>query len=167
MPFYRFHIEVALPQQVVMERIRALVRKQPGFWQSFGEQWKPQDPPSPPFIGSVEEESFKFYRDIRYRNSFLPRVQGRLVATPTGTRVNVIMFLHPFVAVFVTFWLGMVGFGALTIFSAGEVSSLIPAGMFLFGVALVCGGFFSEAFKAKRILSDALLDPAIPSVTNC
>jgi len=36
--------------------------------------------------------------------------------------------------------------------------------MFLFGVALVCVGFYPEAFKAKRLLSSAFLDSTIPTM---
>jgi hypothetical protein len=43
----------------------------------------------PPFIGSVQDHSFRIRRDIRYRNSFLPLVWGHIVPTPTGTRVIV------------------------------------------------------------------------------
>jgi hypothetical protein len=166
MPFYRFQIEVPQRQQLVMDRIRSLVRERPSFWQSFSEAWKPRDPKLPPFIGSVDEDSFKLSRDIRYRNSFLPLIRGHVLATPTGTQINVAMFMHPLVAVFMTFWLGMAGAGTFAIYSAKEASSSIPAGMFLFGLALMCGGFFPEAFKAKRILADAFSVQDIRSSTR-
>jgi hypothetical protein len=161
MPLYRFQIEVPLPQQRVIERIRSLVRERPGFGQRL-EQWKQRDSTLPPFIGSADGDSFKMHRDIQYRNSFLPRIRGRVLPTPTGTQINVTMYTHPVVAAFMTFWLGMTGLAAITNFPR----ILIPAAMFLFGAALMCGGFFIEAFKAKRILAEAFSDPAITPQTT-
>jgi len=49
--------------------------------------------------------TFHMRRDIRYRNSFLPRVHGHVMFDPVGTRVRVTMRLHPVAAGFVLFWL--------------------------------------------------------------
>src|SRR5215471_14027761 len=97
MPFYSFQIDTAFPRQDVVERIRTLIN---------GEKSIPSNPA--PFIGSVDRESFKLHRVIRYRNSFLPRISGKIHHSPTGTRVSVTMFMHPFVAVFMAFWLSVV-----------------------------------------------------------
>jgi hypothetical protein len=161
-PLYRFQIEVPLPQQRVMERIRSLVRERPKFWQLLGEQLKPRDNTLPPFIGSADDDSFKMLRDIRYRNSFLPLIRGHLLPTPTGTQIIVIMFTHPVVAVFMTFWLGSTGWAAVMNFPR----SGIPVVGFLFGAAMMWGGFFYEAAKAKQILTDALSDPGITPQTT-
>jgi hypothetical protein len=151
MPIYGFHLDVPFERHVVTERIQSVVREEPPLRQWFSSR----EPVGVPFIGCVRDESFKLRRDIRYRNSFLPRLRGRIVPTPTGTRVSVTMFLHPFVALFMVFWLGGVGYGALTDTSF----RLVLWGMFAFGVLLATGGFFPEAFTAKRILSEALLEP--------
>jgi len=148
-PFYRFQIEVNVPTQVVAERLRSIVREKPGFWESMA--WMSRGPASPAFVGTVQDDSFKIRRDIRYRNSFLPLIRGRIVPTGTGTRVSVTMFLHPLVAVFMTCWLGIAG----NIASASPVP-LVPWGMCIFGVALTIGGFFPEALKAKRLISDVV-----------
>ncbi len=71
------------------------------------------------------------------------------------------MFIHPLVAVFMIFWLGVVAFGAV---SARGTSSLIPLGMLIFGIALTVGSFIPEAIKAKRMISDAITDPAAPTL---
>src|SRR5918999_1352654 len=100
MPLYRFQIESHLTTQAVLERVRALVREPPGFRQSLKESfgWRPGS--APPFIGKIEGSEFKCYRDIRYRNSFLPRIAGHVGSCPTGTKIDVFMYLQPFVAVF-------------------------------------------------------------------
>jgi hypothetical protein len=151
MPIYVFRIDVPFARHVVTERIQSVVREEP----PLGQWFRSAGPVVEPFIGRVQDESFKLRRDIRYRNSFLPLVRGRIVPTATGTRVTVTMFLHPFVALFTVFWLGIAGYGAVTDTSSG----LFSWGMFAFGVLLVTGGFFPEAFAAKRILSEALLKP--------
>jgi hypothetical protein len=48
------------------------------------------------------------------------------------------------------------------------VAASIPlaSAIFLFGVAFVFGGFFSEAFRAKRILTDAFSDSEITPQTS-
>ena len=64
------------------------------------------------------------------------------------------MSLHPLVLVFMLFWLGIVGLGAAAALRRGEggMGTLIPMGMFVFGVALTLGGFYPEAIKARRLL---------------
>lgn len=157
MPFYRFHIDVDAPPQVVVERLRSIVRDKPTLWESFCNMWPFGDPASVPFIGSVQDESFELRRDIRYRNSFLPMIRGRITPNGVGTRVCVTMLIHPLVAIFMIFWLGMVAFGAISMRSA---SSIIPGGMFIFGVALTVGAFVPEAIKAKRLICDAVTNSA-------
>jgi len=159
MPIYRFHLDVDVPRQIVADRLRAVVGDKPPFWKSLFTVWWSRDPRSP-FTGIVDDDSFRVRRDIRYRNSFLPLVWGRFISTPTGTRVNVIMFIHPLVALFMVFWLGIVGHGAFR----GASNSPIVWGMFVFGIALTVGGFVPEAIKAKRIISQALHDTTIKSL---
>ncbi len=56
-------------------------------------------------------------------------------------------------------WIGMVGIACLAMIARGRLNSgptLIPFGMLAFGVALTMGGFYPEAFKARRILEKSL-----------
>jgi hypothetical protein len=41
---------------------------------------------------------------------------------------------------------------------------MIPAGMFIFGVALILGAFILEAIKAKRFISDAVASSTVSSL---
>lgn len=161
MPFYRFHIDVDVPPQVVVERLRSIVRDRPTWRESFRRMRPFGNQVTAPFIGSVFDESFKLRRDILYRNSFLPMIWGHIMPNGVGARVSVTMFIHPLVAVFMIFWLGVVAFGAV---SARGTSSLIPLGMLIFGIALTVGSFIPEAIKAKRMISDAITDPAAPTL---
>src|SRR5215469_5375353 len=100
MAFYRFQLRSDLSTQAVLDRIQTLTRERPGFGQSLKESFGWREGGSPPFIGGVEGNSFKLYRDIRYRNSFLPRIRGHVRAYRDGTNIDVTMHLHPVVLVF-------------------------------------------------------------------
>ena len=156
-PLYRFQIRSSLPVQAVLERVCGLVRAAPGFWPSLKESFGSRPERTPPFIGKLEGNEFRIYRDIRYRNSFLPRIYGQVAESLRGTEINVTMSLHPLVTAFLLFWLGAVGFGGVAaLASANMKAALIPFGMFFFGVVLTLAGFFPEALKARRLLEQNL-----------
>jgi hypothetical protein len=160
MPFYRFEIEVNAQPPAVVERLRAIVRGKLSFRESLRQAFPFNKAEGAPFIGSVLDDSFKMRRNIRYRNSFLPMIRGRISSYGVGTRVSVTMFLHPVVVIFMIFWLGMV---ASVAFSYPTLSP-IPWGMLAFGIALPVGGFIPEAIKAKRLITEAVSDPAISTL---
>src|SRR5438105_1954527 len=110
MPLYSFRLHVPASPDVVAERIRAVVRERPGFWDSFRSSL-PQTNSDRPFVGSVRGNSFHLRRNISYRNSFLPRIQGHIDAEQNGTRIRVVMYMHPLVLLFTLFWLGSIGYG--------------------------------------------------------
>jgi len=164
MPIYRFTVDARVSKQEAAARIRRLIREPRGFLESVRHSFGSSSGVEPPFLGKIDGDSFRVRRDIRYRNSFLPLVWGRISSVPAGTQVSVTMFLHPLVTAFVLFWLSAVGFGAWRLLTAPNVShsssAFIPAAMFVFGVALTCGGFFPEALKARRLLEDAIQNPS-------
>jgi hypothetical protein len=157
MPFYRFHIDVDVPPQIVANRIRAVVGEQKSFFE--GTSWWSPDPAGRPFKGTVKNNSFRVRRYISYRNSFLPVMWGRLSPTASGTRVAVTMFLHPFVALFMAFWLGSVGLAAI-----GKPTFLVPWGFLAFGILLTAGGFFPEAIKGRRLISEIVQNETMSTV---
>jgi hypothetical protein len=161
MPFYRFQIESTLPMESAIQRIRTITRDcRPGFFQSVRRGFSKATPDDTAFLGKIDGQSFYLQRDIRYRNSFLPLVWGKVHSGRFGTQITVTMFLQPLVAIFMLFWLSGVGFGGwqmiLKSHGAGTPNSFVPLGMFIFGIALTLGGFIPEAIKARRLLEDAL-----------
>src|SRR5437763_11727576 len=160
MPFYRFHLDTALPEPAAFERVREFTRPRRTFRESIGIAFRRDDAASPPFLGTVGRSCFRLRRDIRYRNSFLPLIWGRIVPSPRGSRINVTMFLHPLVAVFMIIWFSGLGYALAQLWvhrkEAVPFAVLIPAAMFLFGVALVLVCFIPEAIKAKRLLESAI-----------
>ena len=155
MPYYRFIIDTSLTVDDACSRVKTITRAPRGFWEPFRPS---RDETSHcEFIGSVEPRAFRLRRDIHYRNSFLPMIRGRVIESTHGTRIHVSMFLHPLVAVFMAFWLSGVGFGVLqNVSRAAGAVTIVPIGMLLFGLALMIGGFFPEALKAKRLLQESL-----------
>lgn len=164
MPFYAFHIDVPAQPDVVAERVRAAVASVPTLWQSIKSSWKGPRPSGRPFLGKVEGRSFRIRRDIQYRNSFLPLIRGRIVPTPTGSRVNVFMFMHPFSFLFMVGWFGFLVATLWKVLDANIARSFIPLAMIVLGLLMSVGGFFYEALKVMPLLSEAVFNPAIAAV---
>ena len=159
MPFYQFQMQSPLTTETILVRIRALVHEPPGSYQSVREAFGSRADGRPPFIGRVEGTHFHMRRDIRYRNSFLPRVRGSVVQNPVGANVKVTMYLRPLVAAVMLLWLGAVGLGTLAVVTnerESMVPALLPAGMFSFGIVLVVVGFYPEVYKARRLLEQGV-----------
>ncbi len=159
MPFYRCQIESPLSNEAVLLRVRGMVRKTPGLIQSIKESFRSHTESSPPFIGTVVGKTFQIQRDIRYRNSFLPRIRGSVVPLSSGSTVFLTMHLHPVVFVFMLFWHVPVGFVAFLVLKSPQSSFrtvCVPVGMFFFGIVLTASGFYPEAVKARRLLEQGL-----------
>ena len=160
MPFYRCQIESPLTSEAVLLRVRGMVREAPGLIQSIEESYGSLTESAPPFMGSVDGATFSMRRDIRYHNSFLPRVRGSVVSSPGGgATVFLTMHLHPAVFVFMLFWHVPVGFVAFLVLKSPQSSFrtvCIPVGMFFFGIVLTVTGFYPEAVKARRLLEQGL-----------
>ena len=64
-PIYRFNVDVDVPPTVAAQRIRAVVQNAPTFWGSFRMAYRLSYPKGPPFIGTVQDDSFKMrsYRE--------------------------------------------------------------------------------------------------------
>jgi hypothetical protein len=164
MPFYRFQLISPLSESSVMERLQFLTRPKRTFWESIRHAFRRAGTAWPPFIGTVDRNRFRVYRDIRYRNSFLPVVSRRVEPTSDGARISVVMYLHPLVALFMLFWLSAVAIGGSAAYAKqGLAAAGFSAAMFAFGVALTCGGFFPEAFKAKKLLQDGINGDLAPN----
>jgi hypothetical protein len=166
MPLYRFELEVTIPPDMVAQRLRSSARESPGLLATIPLGFVPKHAelnrdggPDRPFVGSVQNHSFRFYRFINYFNLFLPQVSGRITATSKGSRVTVTMFLHPIACAFVVVWLLALGTGAWKAFAGNQASDASlygPIGGIVFMLVLVTSGFFPEAIKAKHLLQSIL-----------
>jgi len=156
MPYYRCDLEAPLPPETVTQRLQAMIGERPGFLDQLQNAWNRKAGPA--FYGSLREGSFRISRNIRYNNSFLPQIRGRIEQTGGGTRVALVMFVHPAVAVFMLVWISIAASIVSVVFraSAGPYATYILLGMLLFAIVLPVAAFYPEAFKAKRLIASAL-----------
>jgi hypothetical protein len=144
----------------VRARLQTITRKRVGVWEALTRSFRPK-PTDPLFVGHVSRARFKIHRDIRYGNSFLPIIRGRVFAgTPGETVVTITMALPVFPAAFMLVW-----FAGVTFVTAATIPEFLASGnpialgafaMLGGGVALVWFAFYPEARKAERILRQAL-----------
>ena len=133
MPYYRFQVDSPLPPKTIAARIHAITRESRGLLEYF-RRGRPTNPPGPGFLGRVKDLSFRLQRDIRYSNSFLPVIRGRIVPDIVGSKMIVTMYLHPAAAVFMTFWLSertLVYFLAFFRTTAGLLRRISSASAFI------------------------------------
>lgn len=146
-----------MPPEAAAERLRAVTRTPRGFLDSLARRPVGADYPFQ-FVGKVEGDRFKLRREIGANsyNSFLPVIRGRIDSSGGPTRVNVRMFLHPLVCMFMLFGLGVLGMAIVE--DALERRASFPLiGFFLFGLGLLIVGFFPEAHLARRLITSAVL----------
>ncbi len=111
------------------------------------------------FQGSITQNGFVVTRIIHYRNSFLPIIRGTFKSSSSGVVIAIKMRPHHCVTAFMCVWFGGVGMGIIamsTAFFAHDKARypalLLVLAMFIFGWALVSGGFWFEVNKSKQIL---------------
>ena len=157
MPIFVTTIHTRLPASEVRRRLSAIIEERtgPGFLVSGA--WGPGRTGAV-FAGTRDDASFKVMRLIRYRNSFLPVVRGRLVQGGMGTDIRLVMMLHPFVATFMLLWCGGLTLGVARGLAEGDLPWLAvgPLLICLFGIVVTAIGFFPEAAKAKRLIRESL-----------
>jgi hypothetical protein len=147
LPHERFTLDTPLGAAEVVQRLRDATAPALGgelFW------------------GSVDHDEFRLRRAIRYRNSFLPVLHGRIEATATGTRLRVSMRLHGWVVAFMGVWFGVLAIvlvAAVAILAVeGKFTPLVfaPLPLFPFGYALMIGAFELEAGRGRELLEAVL-----------
>ena len=115
-----------------------------------------------PYRGQVRQDRFDIVRQINYRNSFLPRITGKIDPQPSGCLVQVKMQMHPFVMVFMVVWCAMLipiggSIAAAAMDSPGMAwTALFPLFLLLFGYGITMAGFKTESRKSKKELAELL-----------
>jgi hypothetical protein len=148
-PYEKFQIDSVLSAAEVLQQIEHRTGEKKLF--SFR--------PSHEFSGHVNEREFEITKNISYRNSFLPVIEGDVEQLSTGARVTILMRLHFAVICFMIIWFTGVSIGCvavLTHLDRFSMPMLIPFGMLIFGVLIVSGGFWFEASKQKLRLIELL-----------
>lgn len=152
------------------------------LWNAVSEEtWVPifGKRPQKHFLGIVDPDTFRIRRNIDYRNSWQPVLEGRIVDLGPATEVRVLFRLMAFPMVFTVLWIGFASLAACSItwpmmigridFSWSAMAVwLLP----LFGYGLCMGGFLYERNRSlqelKMILSALALgndgDPSEPTI---
>lgn len=154
-PYENFTINTSLHPEIVRQKLLAVVEPRKAIRWNINNYGKPYE-------GEVGDHSFEINRIINYRNSFLPIIKGRIYPEGMGSKIDIKMAMHPFVIVFMSIWLGIVGniwiLAAIATIAEGkfESSILAASGMLLVGLLLPLIGFKPEASSSKQFLIDLL-----------
>jgi hypothetical protein len=145
LPYEKFQIVVAEPLPQARERLLANVGPK-RFWANFS------SPVEHDFRGEIDGTSFKIWRNIHYRNSFLPVLHGSFEQRPDGTRISVRMGLHLFVIAFLAVWAGAAISFALPFTAVAFWAEIGQAGVMVGAAFLMTyAGFWFEAGKSKKV----------------
>ena len=156
---YQFQIESPLSTEALLDHLKTSVRESPEARTPLKRRFGEMPAEQPPFIGYVYKDSCLVYRDIRYRNPFLPRIRGVVRPREGGCTMEVCMGLHPMMFLLVCFWLGVVcAAGVIKFSQCPLVYMLIPLAVLAFSVALTGGCFYPEAVKGRHMLETILGD---------
>jgi Cytochrome oxidase complex assembly protein 1 len=161
-PFYSFHVDVPAPPDVVAERLRVAIGKPPSFWERWKSSWKRPQGSQLPFLGSMEGRTFRIRRSTQYRNSFLPVIRGSILPTPSGSRVNVFLYIHP-LAIFYLLFLGLAEWQFIR---ANIARPYVPAFIIVFWLAVIVVRFFYETLKLIPLFSEAVFNSSITEAPN-
>jgi hypothetical protein len=69
MPYYRFTCDTTLTPAEVSQRVQAITRKAPKYWESIKERFGKGKNLPKDFIGSVTADAFRLQQDIQHQNS--------------------------------------------------------------------------------------------------
>jgi hypothetical protein len=157
MPFYRCTIDPPLTVKATAERLRSLIGPKPTLRERFAAPLG-DAPARPPFAGNMADGGFTATRILWYKNSFVPVIRGEYATSETGgTRMELVMTIHPFAIAFDVLWCVLVLFATMPMIARGETpSDYLGLGMIAFAVVITIGGFYPEAIYAKRLIQRAM-----------
>lgn len=150
-PYETVSYTTNLSKEAVRERLAEVVRPTMSFSFSF---WK--DPGGKEYRGEVNEDGFEIVRIIRGRNSFIPVISGDISEQVGGCTIAVSMRLHFFVMVFIVFWCGIVGMGAVSALVSSHGNAVVPICMLLFMYFMTIIGFNIEKNRSIKDLQRIL-----------
>ena len=109
MPFYRFSIDTPLTPDEAMARLRSLIheRKRSGLLEAFEDEMLRAKDDVTPFVGQIDEYSFRVRRDQWKFLSAYPRIWGAVLPAPNGARVRVTLLPNAIAAIGLLGWAGI------------------------------------------------------------
>jgi len=121
------------------------------------------------FRGQIQPEGFTISRMIRYRNSFAPVILGQFRQEDGGLVISIRMRMDLVTTGVMAVWflmgIGMfIVMGVMQLCTEARVLPYVPVAggvILLFGWAMMSGGFWYEAKKARAILMDIFGDQEV------
>ena len=114
LPFENYVLTTKLSVVEVIKRVADNIQQKQGFSLStFSRNY------TKPYTGQIIGTTFTMSRNINYRNSFLPIITGQITTFLGQTQVNIKMRPVTAVLIFISFWLGVVGFVCIGILLFG------------------------------------------------
>ena len=156
MPIYKFQIYTPLTQERVLARIEAITAEPESFMESTRKKYRRRSvKQTRPFRGEVVRDSFKLERAIHPRYAWHVQIHGHVDVAPRGSRMAVIMYLHPLAMLLIC---GCLLIASWRMWEAFNSSKPLFAWVFMFigAVAITCINFFPGAVKARRLLETAI-----------
>jgi hypothetical protein len=141
LPYRRFTIDSPLTPGEVAARLRDAIEPPRAFAHSRPER---------PLVGRLDGTTFDVMRSVTGRNSFRPRVRGRIEPAGSGTRLTGTMQLHEIVMLLMGGLLVLAGSAFLSMAVQNlrnghlETPTLVALGAVVFFGAISIGGFNSE-----------------------
>jgi len=113
------------------------------------------------FEGELAKDGFRLQRIINYKNSFLPKLNGKFVEKVNGTEIIVTIRPDMSVMIFLVLWFAFFGVGSFaTLFNFSaetfRIDMLFPAMMILIGGGVAALITYGEKNIAKSALKKIL-----------
>jgi hypothetical protein len=160
-PFARFELITSLSPGQALERLAASIERE---WRR---EWLGRA--TRPFAGNIVADCFTLRRIIYYHNSFLPRIQGRVVpAAHGGSKVVGTMSLDPLVGAFLVFVCLLILCVSFSPSLWRDPSERIMFPLLLIGFCylLSTAGFCFETARARRLLAEIVEAEQTPHLTD-
>ena len=156
MPVYKFQVHTPLAPETAIARIQAITDKPESYWELVRKTWSRRNKQTRPFRGEVEVDSFNLeLATSNPRRQGQLQIHGRIDPAASGSRMSVIMYLHPLGILIVGGLLSYASWLAWNTFSTSQSLSR-PVFLFIAVVAITCLIFFPDAVEARRILETAV-----------
>lgn len=157
MAFYYTEIESKLSAKESQEKLKTIIKKDPGVFEKIAMQFKREFDYEAEFYGRVWEDGFLMKRNIIYKNSFLPIIYGKSTPAINGSKIRIFMVMHPFGLIISTIMLVVLGKHVVEIMLKNSYANDFPLLLgFLFVLIVSMGGFLFEVIAAKKVITKKL-----------
>ncbi len=123
---------------------------------------------TPLYRGKINKDSFQISKIIyhrasdRYRESFLPVIEGQIREQGSGSQIDIQVKIHPGFLIFLPIWMMTAGravWDSLMILQNSSYSVFLGfLALFVLGLAIPLVAFFSIAHQSKKFLINFLKD---------